>query len=194
MSHAITRLYGTAAQATAAVSLLKQRKFTDDLITVVHPATPAAALEDITAAITAGYVLKADAKIYAQGIQRGMSLVSVLAPFGSGGKVVRILDAFEPVASGVTREDPAAPWDEANPFSSAFRLPLLLKGNSPAAFSSFWTLPVLSRKSWTLSSVLHIPALSNGRISATRFGLPLLLKNRPFKSPRADRRLKTAAR
>jgi hypothetical protein len=192
VSHAITRLYSTAAQATAVVAALKQKKFTDDLITVVHPTTPAAATDAIVAAITAGYVLKADARVYAQGVQRGLSLVSVLAPFGSGGKVLRILDAFSPVESGVRHGDPAPLWDEYSPFSSALRLPVLLKGN--AVFSSFWSLPVLSRKSWTVSSALHIPAVSSGSIGASRFGIPLLLKSRPYQSRGTARGLKAAAR
>ena len=192
MSHAITRLYSTAAQATAVVAALKQKKFTDDLITVVHPTTPAAATDAIVAAITAGYVLKADARVYAQGVQRGLSLVSVLAPFGSGGKVLRILDAFSPVESGVRHGAPAPLWDEYSPFSSALRLPVLLKGN--AVFSSFWSLPVLSRKSWTVSSALHIPAVSSGSIGASRFGITLLLKSRPYQSRGTARGLKAAAR
>ena len=69
---------------------------------------------------------------------------------------------------------------------------MLLKGN--AVFSSFWSLPVLSRKSWTVSSALHIPAVSSGSIGASRFGIPLLLKSRPYQSRGTARGLKAAAR
>ncbi len=199
MSQAITRLYSSAEAAANTVKSLKSKKFTDDLITVVDvsdgPKTdyglPASSLEDITNAIMKGYVLKADAKIYAEGVKRGLALVSVLAPFGSAAKAIRILDAGGPVEAAVNHDEPAVLWDETNPFSSALRLPLLLKGT--AVFSAFWSLPVLSRKSWTLSSLLHIPTISSSALtSSTRFGIPLLLKSRPFKSPRSGRRLKAA--
>jgi len=174
----IVRLYATAQQAADALAKLKKEGYTDDLITLVAPAAQQSK-EGIAAAIAAGYVLQSEAKAYAEDVLKGHSLVIVRAPFGSGGKTEKILDSAHPVSSGISvPADRAALWDEAAPLSSALKIPVLSKG----LFSTFWTLPLLTRSNFRLpfpeltrssrsttalsnnatplSSLLHIPLLT----------------------------------
>lgn len=178
MNHPIVRLFGTAQQAADAIAKLNKEGYTDDLITLVAPAAHHGK-DAIAAAIAAGYVLKSQAEDYAEGVLKGHSLVIVRAPFGSGGKTEKILDSAHPISSGVSMPaDRAGLWDEAAPISSALKIPVLSTG----LFSTFWTLPVLTRSDFRLpfpeltkssrsttalshnatplSSLLHIPLLT----------------------------------
>jgi len=192
MTQPIVRVYDTAAKAQQAVDDLVLNGFGRGLINLVTPREPAQSLEDIAAAIRAGYVLKGYAKAYAACVQSGHSFVSVRAPFGTGAMVTHLLDLAGPVASGVPEEREAGPtWDEAAPLSSALNLPLLLKGASP--FSSFWQLPTVLREGQRsrtffgsvtagrnpapLSSILGMPLLSKKSSPfSSMLGLPLLVK------------------
>ncbi len=124
-------------------------------------------------------MLLAHARVYADAIAKGQSLVIVRAPFSAGGKATRILAAFHPSDVGVEEPaDRAALWDEAAPISSALRIPTLSKG----LFSTFWTLPVITHKDVRLP----FPALSRPTTNTTLssnptpfsslFKLPLLLR------------------
>jgi hypothetical protein len=159
LNHPIVRLFGTAQQAADAIAKLKKEGYTDDLITLVSPAAHQGK-DAIASAIAAGYVLKSLAVEYAEGVLKGHSLVIVRAPFGAGGKTEKILDSAQPIDSGVSiPADRAALWDEAAPISSALKIPVLSQG----LFSTFWTLPVLTR--WNFR--LPIPELTNSSHSTT---------------------------
>ena len=184
MSHAITRIYGTAENAANAVKRLKFYGFSDDVITqVAPPAGSGASTEKIMAAIMTGYVLKAEAKIYAQEVQSGRWLVSIRPSFGMGITATRALDSTGPVASQVqSSDDRASLWDEATPLSCAFGMPVLI----PARLDNSLGIPTtLSNPNGLLSRLLRLPLLTNSssaRLSpelahfslSSKSGLPML--------------------
>jgi len=177
MIHPIVRLYATAQQATAAIQELQQWSFNDDAIDLIGPehAPVAGAAEDPTlAAVMAAYVVKADARVYAEGVKRGGYLVVIRAPFGTCGIAERILDRHGPIPSGVVApRDPAAEWDEAAPLSSAIKFPTLLDSNS--GFSSFLSMPAVSRGARTTGSWLGLPEVSGASsFLSSAIGLGLL--------------------
>ena len=108
INHPIVRLYASAEQAKLALAALKRWGFEDELINVVTatstpPANaPASAASDdpVQSAIMSAYVLKAHAKVYAQEVRNGRTLISVRAPFGVGGIAEELLDECGPVKSG----------------------------------------------------------------------------------------------
>ncbi|MBX9608331.1 MAG: hypothetical protein K2Y51_19085 [Gammaproteobacteria bacterium] len=194
MSQTIVRVYDSEAKAQQAVDALVLKGFGTDLINLVAPSEPAQSLEDIAAAIRAGYVLKGYAKAYAACVQRGLTVLSMRAPFGTGLVVTRLMDAPGPVASGVPEQHEAGPtWDEATPLSSALNLPVLAK--SGTTFSGFWQLPMVMKegeRSRTLfsvnfkrganaapfSSLLGLPLLSKKWTFSSMLGLPLVVKSK----------------
>jgi hypothetical protein len=128
MADTITRVYGNYENALAAVGQLKQHRFTDFEINVVTYLggqqtggnVSAAEFNELVDAIAAGFVRKADAAIYTLSVARGGTLVSVRAPFGTGGRAAAILDNFNPIETGVRLPEykRLQPWDEAAPASS----------------------------------------------------------------------------
>ena len=179
MTHTISRLYANAADAGSAVEALKAHRFSDKEIFVVGPPTSGkASIDNLTSAIANGAVPKADAAIYAKGVAKGGTLVSVQAPFGTGAKASGLLDSHKPIPSGVTpglttggfslgdlwkgAARPNRPaggsvdWNDAAPLSSWFDWPTLL--DDPTPLSSYWKLNVLkdtndfvsSKRGWSL--------------------------------------------
>lgn len=186
MIYPIVRLYDSTERALAAVRSLQKAGFREDdidLVTSASTAPPGAGSEDpITARIAAGYVLKSKARIYADGVRRGGSLVIVRAHLGSGRLATKLLERQSPIDAGVPLvEDPAPQWDEAAPFSSMLQLPV--KVNSTAPFSAFWVLPVLTKRR-TICSLLGLPELTQrGWTFSQALGLPLLSRrSTPFSS------------
>jgi hypothetical protein len=191
MTQTITRMYGSHDDAMDAVNELKKSNFPGGSIHVVSPADVTATSagpggeDPVTAAIMKGYVLKAHAKIYAEGVRNGGTLVTVHAPFGSAGEAIEILDNHHPIESGVAEPQRSyLEWDDAAPVSSMFLLPVLSKDRTP--FSSFWNMPTRKHgrtiklkqiAHGTLSSSLGLPHLSrNPAPLSSLFGLPLLSK------------------
>jgi hypothetical protein len=198
MTQTITRIYGTEQQALDAVALLKEFDYAAELISLVTYASVVepgsndedAATESLVEAIAANWVPKWEARIYAEGVRRGGSLVSVRAPFGTAAQAIEILDSFEPIDAGVPVLSESLPeWDEAAPISSAFRM--AVRYDDPTPFSTFWNLPVLIDRVWSLSRVLglnelvdsssglssffHIPTLTEKAAwLSSKFGLPML--------------------
>lgn len=172
MIYATVRMYATAAQAGKAFALLEDRGLTraDNHINLVTPAAGSSA-DALVAAITAGLVAKADARVYAQGILRGHSLVSLIAPFGAGRMYEELLDELGPVDSGLAVPESAPAWDDAAPFSSA----LGLRAISPPSPYRFMGLPAILREGRTTSEVLGLPELANPHLAV--FGVPQLSHN-----------------
>lgn len=177
MRDPIVRMYETEQQARNAARKLKDEGFPEDQIFLVTPQSGGTA-EAIAAAIMAGFVLRSHAKVYAQGIQAGRSLVVVRAAFGYTQDAIDILDSFGPVDTGLRlpSRDSSIAWDEAAPISSAFRLPVLLR-NSPAPLSRTFGMPPLSRgRTGWLAAMF-------GELTGPRFafsallGMPLLSRN-----------------
>ncbi len=172
MIYAIVRMYSTVAEATQAYEMLEQRGLTrqENRINLVTPAsagTPQAAL----AAIEVGLVPRAEAVVYAQAIQRGLSLVSLVPPFGTDAVYSRLLDQLNPVDVGVRRTRSLLKWDDAAPFSSA----LGLNAVSPPSPYRLMGLPSNARSGRTLSELLGLPELASSHFSL--FGTPKLSRN-----------------
>jgi hypothetical protein len=182
MSQEITRMYGSLEDAENAVAALAEDGFTEvHLVAGTKPskkaaAAPARTVDDIAADVMKGFVLREHARVYAEGVARGGSLVTAHAPFGSARKVMAIMDEFSPIESGIREEEDHAPlWDEAAPVSSALGMPVL--ASDTCTFSSVLGVPVLASSGFSLSGLLGIPLLSRNGPKTTSFGLPLLSNN-----------------
>ena len=192
MSHEISRMFATAEDARNAAAELAEEGF--DEIHVVHPPTKEdAPVSAIAAQIAQGNVLLADARIYAEGVARGGSLVTVHAPFGSGMKATVILDSHKPIASGMPEPERAPIWDEAAPFSSAMHMPLLTDDAAPmsrymgvrplagsdCSLSGMIGMPLLSDNPMPLSSLFGMTSLSDKAAPlSSLIGLPLLKESK----------------
>lgn len=180
MAQTITRLYATADQASAAVAALRAARFPDSMITVIAPpaaagpagghadmeagsteaaAPPAAdALDAIVASIAKAGVLTAWAKVLAPDVQKGGTVVSVRAPFGSGQAAIRALDAHAPIASGSAEQlEVAKGWDDSAPASSMLQWDTKL--SDPTPFATFWNIPTLTARRFFFGE----PALRHNR-------------------------------
>ena len=173
----IVRLYASVEQARSAIAALKRWGFEDEIINFVTasstppPDAPASAASDdpVLSSIMAAYVLKAHARVYAQEVRSGRALVSIKAPFGTGGYAEELLDGCGPVASAVdTRGEPLPPWDDSAPFSSAFNLPTVIRASAP--FSAFWVLPTATARGGTVGAALGLPEVSSSHSFV--FGTP----------------------
>ncbi len=176
MSQTICRMYPSHEQAQGAAQALRTDRFDDfPFVNVVgaHTVTPTT-LDTVTAAIAKCHVLKAHARVYAEGVLRGGTLVIVHAPFGSALLAQQILDEHGPVESGFAEtSDRLQAWDEAAPMSSALHCRVLL--DDSATFSRFWNVRPLTKKQRTTSAALGLPELSRQRGSFNgTVGMPLL--------------------
>jgi hypothetical protein len=178
VTQTIARMYDSYEHALAAVRELQTLRLWDNDVYLVsqqgnQPAGPD--LDAIVTALTKAYVARAEARIYAQGIARGGSLVVVHAPFGAAIMAIEALDAHAPVPSGVSEaSDRPLVWDEAAPVSSALHMPVLL--DDAATFSRFWGVPALLRRPFALFAGL--PQLTSARASfSSRIGMAMLSHN-----------------
>jgi hypothetical protein len=200
MSQVVSRMYGSHEAATRAVAELKDYGFAHvNLVAGAGDGKAGNGVSDrshdeIVAAIMKGHVLKADARVYAAGVARGGTLVSVRAPFGSAVQAMQVMNEFDPIDSGVP--DPAYPgelWNDESPMSSLLHVPVLLDDSQ--TFSRFWNvrplidshrsvssclgLPSLSKPSMAVSEVMGFPLLaSNATHFSSLFHLPLLMRSR----------------
>ena len=176
MRDPIVRMYETEQQARSAVQKLQDEGFPEDQVFLVTPQS-GGTVEAIAAAIMAGFVLRSHAKVYAEGIQKGRSLVVVRASFGHSQDAIDILNSFGPLDTGLKLpKEPSMAWDEAAPISSAFRIPVLLK-NSPAPLSRTFGMPPLSkgRTGWLAAMFGEI---GNPHFAfSSLFGMGLLSRN-----------------
>jgi hypothetical protein len=179
MSHEISRMFGSQASADSAAAELLDEGF--DEIHVVHGTAGAkkaskASIQDIALQIARGNVHMPDALIYAEGVAKGKSLVTVHVPFGRGRKAESILRSYDPVDSGIPEPVDAPVWDEATPVSCVLGLPVLL--DDPAPFSRMWNIAPLASDSYALSSAIGMPLLSgSGDIGTGRWGFRFLSDN-----------------
>ena len=172
MSYPIVRMYASATQAKAAADKLRENDFSDDRIHVVS--AQEGSRDAIASAVMAGYVLRAHAKVYADGIAQGRSLVVVHVQYGGGLKAISILDAFEPVDTGLRLPPEGGPtWDDAAPLSSALMMPVLSR--NPEPLSTIIGLPTLCKANANYLGKLFGPLLTNARWSfSALLGMPLL--------------------
>lgn len=184
MTQTISRMFANKTDADAAVQDLAKHGFGPDEIFVVRPPTtaintPAAenqgVVDEIADKIARGAVLKTQAVRYAKRVAEGGCLVTVHAPFGSGFKATVLLDRHHPVESGVpARVYPRAKYEEAAPFSSALRLPVL--SAEPTPFGAVLGLPsVLLPDGAVLSAWLRYSMVfESPALLSKLLGLPVL--------------------
>lgn len=171
MSHEITRMFASTADAKSAAADLAEDGFHD--VHIVAPPSGDTPLSAIAAQIAQGRVLLADARIYAKGVAAGGTLLTVHAPFGSGVQATRIIEAYNTIPTGKV-EPPLPPmWDDATPFSSVMHMSVLT--DDPAVASRYMGIPVLAGSDCSLSSMIGLPLLSGGEsMGDGRWGLPFL--------------------
>jgi hypothetical protein len=161
-------MYSSPAAAAAAVKRLTDWGFTDDMINMVTatsrppPNAPRGSASDdpVLSSIMSGYVLKAHALVYAEGIRRGQALVSMLPPFGRGSVAESLMDeGGDTVDTGVVIDtDRLPPWDEYAPISSALKLPVIVRSTAP--LSAFLVAPVIIKRRWSLFGSLGLPEIT----------------------------------
>ena len=159
MTQTITRLYASRDQADTAVAELRRFGFRDADIHVVYPPDhgpdeAGASSDAIADSIMKGYVLRSDAKIHAEQVRQGATLLTVHAPFGMGQRALKVMHKFNPARSGVP-EPPYEPYelDEATPLSSMFGWRVI--SSDPTPFSNFWRWPTLVQGGGTSSRKLQ---------------------------------------
>ena len=159
MTQTISRTYRSPADAEAAVDELKRTGFSERAIGTVPPA-PHAAEDSILQSITGAGVAPSHAKVYADALRHGETLVSIRAPFGFAALATSVLEKFHPTETGLGEQGyEKAPPDPAAPFSSACGWPVL--SDNPAPLSSALGWHVLSeRQSKRVSDagLVHSPA------------------------------------
>lgn len=185
------RLYETELAARGAVTKLKKEGFPEDTIFLVTPDSnrEAGSAENLATAIQAGLMESYDARIYAQGLENGRSLVLIRTGFGYGLLALNILESCGPIDTDLL--PPPRTWadgDKFIPLSAALGLPVLsdqaapiseLLGIGPLAtgtlFDRSFGFNLLSQKATPLSSLLHLKTLASktGPWKAS-FGLSLL--------------------
>jgi hypothetical protein len=168
MSQTINRLFDSperAAQAAHALRTHHDTPFADVYVVTSRGAADAApsggdlSAEAIVALLMKNYVHKSHAKVLADGIRRGGTLVTVHALFGSAGTAIEVLESHGPIDAGVPdTSDRLNPWDDAAPLSSVLNFPPLLSND--ATFSRFWNVPVLTKRGSTLFSKFGMPEIS----------------------------------
>ncbi len=194
------RLFKTVKQAEDAAAELKANYITDDSLSVMLAGNSVPT--DIDAAAKAiiaghpGWVPPNYARIWAQHVRDGESLVLISPPYGCERQVVRILNEFKPVALDLPEPDkkPLGP----TPFSDFLGARTLKDGlsfssepgsfmawvfgqnrdfgeNMKFVFSSAFALPLLSSNPTPLSSMFKIPLLSDEGLGDKSFGMPYLL-------------------
>jgi hypothetical protein len=192
MSHEISRMFATAEAARAAAAELAEEGF-GDVHVVNPPSNPDAPVSAVAAQIALGRVLMSDAKLYAEGVAKGGSLVTVHAPFGSGMLATSILESHKPIASGKPEPGPGRMWDEATPLSSAFQIDVLFRDPTPASrvigvapltgsdcsFSGAIGMPLLSDNPAPLSSLVGMSTLSSKSTPlSSLIGMPTLTRSK----------------
>jgi hypothetical protein len=196
----ITRLYGSHQDATSAAEELKAYRY--QRVYVISPPHAAVGsepaptehdhLKTIEKALHKAGIGHKEAAIYAPKIHGGATVVTVIAEFGEGSLAESILDAYDPVDSGVASSNAYSPTytaigdDDPAPLSRALGWKLLI--DDPAPLSRFFGLPVLSSKQNSstalsnnpapLSSTVGLPTLSGKAAPLSgAFGIPTLSGN-----------------
>lgn len=181
MAQTIHRMFDSNERANQAAQALRNHRFDrfDDVFVFAGhgPTGTELSIEDIVAAMMKACILKSTALILAQGVNRGGTLVTVYAAFGTAASAIDVLDQFGPIESGLVEpKDDFQAWDDAAPLSSVLHIPTHLPDS--ATFSKFWNVSPLAKSGGTTSSALGLPEISNSKGPFTgSFPLPLLSSN-----------------
>lgn len=188
MTRTITRMYASQAAAKRAAQELKDQNFRDVHIFSGEGST--ASHEDHVNALTKTMHLKTLARVYAEGLKNGHSLVSAHAPWGSQAEATAILNSHGPIDSGVpSYKVKSIAWDERTPMSSALLAPVLAKNIRP--FETLMNVRSQTKSMKHVTSKLGMGLLSKKLLKmggkhlsanttplSSRLGLPLLSKKR----------------
>lgn len=172
MSHEITRMFASTADAKSAAADLAEDGFND--VHIVAPPAEGTPLSAIAAQIAQARVLLADARVYAKGVAAGGTLLTVHAPFGSGVAATRIIESYKTIPTGMPEPAREPMWDDATPFSCVMHMPVL--SDDPAPITRYMGIPVLAGSDCSMSAMLGLPLLSGGESMGNngRLGLPYL--------------------
>ena len=183
----ILRLFNTTEDAMEAVAELKEFKYGRVGIQLVSQTADEFSLESMKEM----GVSDTEAQRLAGRVGNGGAVVIADPQFGTGGRVIEILERSRPGDSGVSQametrargtayDGPGQ--DDATPFSRALGLPVL--SNNPAPLSSYLKLPTLLRRQNPNPAPLGLPLLSDKAAPfSSLFGLPVLSQDAaPFSS------------
>lgn len=180
MTQTICRMYANADKAKQAHDALKQRNYLD----VYHftPQCGGGTTEGLVDAMLKVFIVKSDAKVYADRVKKGNALVVVHAPFSGGLKAQAVLDSFDPIDSGVTEPEVTSyAWDPKTPASSALHMATLTETKLP--FENFWNMPSLMRAGPFFKSFFGMPLLSKTAAPfSNAIGMPYFTSSTPFSS------------
>jgi hypothetical protein len=182
MEQIFTRLYATDADADAVIARLLNYGLRSQDMQVTRPGGDAAAIE---ASILKGHVLKKFVPIYAAGVAKGGTLLSVYVWPGNGIPILRIVnsgaidDGMPKPPATVTERDNPSPFSDALGIPtltasrpSGFGLPLLCNTRGP--YRPVVPLPTLSGTSGPYNAVVPLPLLSG---NGPTIPLPTLTNN-----------------
>lgn len=139
-------------------------------------------VEAVNAAIESGVIPERFVKLCQRSLKEGKSLIAAQAPFGSGTRVISILESDDSVDNDLIRR---YGFRSPSPLSEVLGIPVLSKFesstgllNSDWSFSSKFGMGLLSRNPAPLSSMIGWRPLSGRKKNWTRsWGFPLLSRN-----------------
>jgi hypothetical protein len=171
----VSRIYDSPEKAETAASELKKYSFAPEHINVVTP--NGHDTEATVSALTKGGISPSRAKVYAEAVSGGKSVVTVLPTFGTAGKAAEILDTYGPVETHITdvpdhadggsraARGSSSSTDSAAPLSSAAGWKVLSDDPTPVSSKFGWR--VLLDNPTPLSSWLGWRVLSDTQTSRT---------------------------
>ena len=158
MPQPLARIYGSSETASDVVKQLNERGLSGDAVALVTGSTT-----DPLGSITAAGVHPSHAKVYADAVARGDTVVLVCPPFGYGKSATEALDSHPSIAADLPEVAPtataaAAPagvkWDGATPLSSWFGWKVLHSDPTPLSTWLGWSvLKTYPSNSQTIESI-----------------------------------------
>lgn len=175
------RMYGSEANARAAVQGLVEAGVQRDLVHIITPESGVAE-QAVQAAVSAKKLPARHMKAAMAALGKGRTVVSVPLPY-YGQEALDILDSCDPVDTE-SLPDSQLPNDPA-PFSDMLGFRTLTEGSGSSVrlmngpmFKSFLGLPLLTKSTGSKNTSFGLPLLSKSGSKTSSFGLPLLTKSK----------------
>lgn len=178
MTFQVILCYETVRQVAGLESELKANGFDQAQVLPNGTVPNRGSIVDLTNAISKLGVLRATAAGLADTISRGGAVAIVPAHFGAGGKATEIMKKYNPIVDRPAAKPSA--WDDAAPFSSLLRLPVITKSQP---FKGHSGTPLIIEQDGAYRSNSGEPLVikqTGGYRSMS--GTPLLLDGGPYKS------------